>query len=518
VCRLLLFEPSRSNGFLQLVSNAGAQAQCAVEPLASQDLEAVLQEGMPEGVMLGVGPSVSDPIQVARRVRLAGNHAPVLFFGESESRLDAIRAELLRDPFACERCELLRADDPRLLARGLARAARQAGRTPAARALRSVARRPATPQPQVRDHFMASILDQANDAIMATDKRGRLLTWNAAAERVFGYSADEVLGQAIGMLDLDLGHSVRSAHSPCLSDMVGRVLRGRVAEQREVSCRRADGRGIDLTVGVAPVQDEQGQAVGLSIIARDNADQRRAAEALREANRQKDEFLAIMSHELRTPLTSIIGYTDMLLRGLGGPLEPRSERYVGNVRTAGDRLLELVNGLLDFTRLEAGREHLSPRPTSLLELVRAAVERCRSAARAKHIHLVARLDRSADRVMGDPDKLEYVVQSYLTNALKFTPEKGRIHVQVAPDPEHADQVRVSVSDSGIGLRDDQLARVWERFYQADASLTRAYGGMGLGLSIARHLVLLHGGHVGADSPGPGHGSTFWMSLPRAAAT
>jgi signal transduction histidine kinase len=222
-----------------------------------------------------------------------------------------------------------------------------------------------------------------------------------------------------------------------------------------------------------------------------------------------------MSHELRTPLTSIIGYTDMLLRGLGGPLETRGTRYIGNVRTAGGRLLELVNGLLDFTRLEAGREHLEARPTSLLALVRLAVDRFAFTARAKGISVETQLDESADRVMADPDKLQHVLQSYLANALKFTPDGGRVTVAVGPDPVHADQVRVSVSDSGIGLRDDQLGRVWERFYQADASLTRAYGGMGLGLSIARHLVRLHGGHVGAESPGPGAGSTFWLSLPRA---
>jgi signal transduction histidine kinase len=271
-----------------------------------------------------------------------------------------------------------------------------------------------------------------------------------------------------------------------------------------------------VDVSIAPVRSPDGQLLGLSVIARDNSDRRRAAEALREANRQKDELLAIMSHELRTPLTSILGYTDMLLRGLSGPLGGKTARYVGNVRTAGDRLLELVNGLLDFTRLEAGREQIEARSISLHEVARTAVERAELNARAKGIRLELRLDPGADRVLADPEKLQHVLASYLANAIKFTPADGSVCVDVAPDPDEANEVRVRVSDSGIGLRNDQLARVWERFYQGDASLTRPYGGMGLGLSIARHLVQLHGGRVGVDSAGPGHGSTFWLSLPRPA--
>jgi signal transduction histidine kinase len=119
------------------------------------------------------------------------------------------------------------------------------------------------------------------------------------------------------------------------------------------------------------------------------------------------------------------------------------------------------------------------------------------------------------RIDGDEDKLVHVLRSYIGNALKFTPNDGWIAVYVGPDPELHECVRVSVVDSGIGMQHEQIARVWERFYQGDASLTRSYGGMGLGLSIARHLVLLHGGRVGVESAGPGQGSTFWFSLPLA---
>jgi two-component system, NarL family, sensor histidine kinase BarA len=235
---------------------------------------------------------------------------------------------------------------------------------------------------------------------------------------------------------------------------------------------------------------------------------------LRQANRQKDEFLAIMSHELRTPLTSILGYTDMLLRGLSGPLPPLTNKYIGNVRSAGDRLLELVNGLLDYTRLEAGVERLELQAVDLSRVVGQVVQHFQSQAKPKGIELRLAIAKGvAARIEADEEKLTHVLRSYIGNALKFTPDAGWVAVYVGPDPQTRDGVRVSVVDSGIGMADEQIKRVWERFYQGDASLTRPYGGMGLGLSIARHLVALHGGSVGAESAGPGHGSTFWFTLP-----
>ena len=489
----------------------------SVEPLGGGP-EALLDRNLPDSAVIGIGPGLhaGEPIQIARRVRRAGVRAPLIFFCDSESVLDATRAEVLRDPFAADCYELVRVDDPRLLSDGLSRVGLLLERTPRSEEVRAAPRAPAT-APGVSDHFLTNILSQANDAIMSTDPSGVLLTWNVAAERLFGYPPEQAIGQPIGLLDEPQGRPQADdgEAAPGMRAMAQRVLDTGNPEQTEASCRRADGSRVTVDVSIAPVRSPDGQLLGLSVIARDNSDQRRAAEALREANRQKDEFLAIMSHELRTPLTSILGYTDMLLRGLGGPLGTKTSRYVGNVRTAGDRLLELVNGLLDFTRLEAGREQIEAQPISLHEVVRTAVERADLNARAKGIRLALQLDPTADRVLADPEKLQHVLASYLANAIKFTPSEGSVCVEVTPDPDEPNEVRVQVSDSGIGLRNDQLARVWERFYQGDASLTRPYGGMGLGLSIARHLVQLHGGRVGVDSPGPGRGSTFWLSLPRA---
>jgi PAS domain S-box-containing protein len=337
-----------------------------------------------------------------------------------------------------------------------------------------------------------------------------VIIWNAAAQRLFGFSAEAAIGRRADFLDAPAG-----ADSP---NQIGTILRDVLVsgepQHAHVTCLGASGQRVDVALSVAPIRDARGAVLGVSAIAHDDAEYHRVEEALREANRQKDEFLAIMSHELRTPLTSILGYTDMLLRGLSGPLPPLTNRYIGNVRSAGDRLLELVNGLLDYTRLEAGVERLDARPVDLSRIVGQVVEHFQAQARAKDIELRLAIARGVPaRIDADEAKLVHVLRSYIGNALKFTPNGGRVAVYVGPDPEVHNSVRVSVVDSGIGMHSDQIGRVWERFYQGDASLTRPYGGMGLGLSIARHLVTLHGGSVGAESRGPDRGSTFWFTLP-----
>jgi len=497
--RLLLVEPADSPQAAR-IARAAAQANLTVEPL-----EPSLRE-LPPGAIVGIGPSVADPLQAARDVRHLVHQALLVFFVASPASRHALHAALIRDPFVAERYELVEvSDDRRTLATRIAQVGARVD-VPRHRPMRR-ARRERPARAAVDDRYLAAIVAHADDAILSTDQNGRLLTWNAAAERLLGFPVEAVIGQTLGSLD--------TGDDGGLGQIGQSVLESRQPQHASVTCQHADGRTMGIAVSVAPVQDERGAFLGLSIVARDNAAHIRAEDALKDANRQKDEFLAIMSHELRTPLTSILGYTDMLQRGLGGPLAPRSNKYVSNVRAAGDRLLELVNGLLDYTRLEAGVERLDLREVDLAELVAHLSERFRDQAESKDIDLVISIDRSLGSVRGDPEKLEHVLRAYLGNALKFTPNGGRVQVDCLSDPDDPTHMRVSVADSGIGLRGDQLPQVWERFYQGDLSLTRPYGGMGLGLSIARHLVQLHSGHVGAESRGPDLGSTFWFSLPLA---
>jgi signal transduction histidine kinase len=436
--------------------------------------------------LIGVGPSVSDPLRVARQLRVNGPQALLLFFAAGKAARDSLKAELIRDPFLYPRFEIIELpdSDQQLTARIGKVVSRLQRRAHMRRTTRRGRGRKRLAQSAPAEPLLAHVLSQTRDAVLSTDLKGRPLTWNEPAARLFGLPSAP---------DAELMQLIQDVAS--------------TGEPRETELGE-----LRISAHAAPVRDADGNVVGVSVIARDDSEYERVQSALREANRQKDEFLAIMSHELRTPLTSILGYADMVLRGLSGPLAPMTTRYVSNVRLAGDRLLELVNGLLDYTRLEAGIERLELRRVDMARLVSQVIPACESTADAKQLEVSLAVHGGADTtVEADEERITHVFRSMLGNALKFTPAGGSIRVNVQPD-QHA--VRVSITDSGIGMQPDQIGRVWERFYQADASLTRPYGGMGLGLSIARHLVSLHGGRVGAESGGPDRGSTFWFSIPK----
>ena len=506
--RLLLLEP-RESPFAERIDLAAAEAGLSVSYLDSIDA------APPNATLIGVGPSVKDPLQVARRLRAAGAQPLLVFFTASASARVAVQAELVRDPFLYPRFELVELPDTArqlVLRMGqvVARVTRQLHAVPS-RGRRRTRARPSASQSRFAAKggaYLAHILAQSPDAILATDEAGRIEAWNEAAERLFGFKVDAVVGRTAAFL------GCADDQEP-LATIVQHVMASGEPYQAPVACVTAAGHAVKVAVSVAPIRDSQGRLIGASVIARDDSEFQRIHEALSEARRQKDEFLAIMSHELRTPLTSILGYTDMLLRGLSGPLAPLANKYLGNVRSAGDRLLELVNGLLDYTRLEAGAERLELREVDLSRVVGQAVQYVEGTARAKQVALEVATSRGFDpRVEGDEERLTHVVRSFLNNAVKFTPSGGWVRVNLEPDPDEPGSARVLIADSGIGIQSEQIGRVWERFYQGDASLTRPYGGMGLGLSIARHLVTLHGGTVGAESRGPDQGSTFWFSLPQ----
>jgi PAS domain S-box-containing protein len=508
--RLLLLEPHGST-YAQRIESAANEAGLSVAYLDSV-------ESVPaNAAVIGVGPSVLDPLQVARQLRAMAIQPLLVFFAASIAARSALQAELVRDPFLYPRFELIELpDNTRQLAsrmgKVVAQVKRQLHTAAASRRGRSRSRALGAPARALvnGEHFLAHVLAHTHDAIVSTDAAGRILTWNDAARDLFGFQPEAVIGRRLGVLD---------GSGNQLDEIARHVVASGEPQQARVSCSTSKGDTVHVAANVTPVRDRQGSVLGVSVIARDDSEYQRVQDALREANRQKDEFLAIMSHELRTPLTSILGYTDMLLRGLSGPLGPLTNKYLGNVRSAGDRLLELVNGLLDYTRLEAGADRLELQRVDVSRLVTQAVQHCEAAAQSKDINLKVSIGRGfAAHVQADEERLTHVMRNFLNNALKFTPDGGKVRVQVARDPHKLDAVRVSVADSGIGMREEQIGRVWERFYQGDSSLTKPYGGMGLGLSIARHLVALHGGTVGAHSRGPGRGSTFWFTLPQATGT
>jgi signal transduction histidine kinase len=250
-----------------------------------------------------------------------------------------------------------------------------------------------------------------------------------------------------------------------------------------------------------------------------------AVARLEELDKIKSNFLATVSHELRTPLTSVIGYSEMLLEGLAGPLNAEQREYVTTVMEKGEQLLGIITGILDISRIEAGGVSLDRQPFDPSETIVSALSTVAPTARRKRLSVEAELPPTLPKVLGDRDKVRQVVVNLLGNAVKFTPEGGRVQVRAevaplkrpgtaGPSTEEPRGVRIAVSDSGIGIPDEAMTRIFEPFFQVDNSSTREYGGTGLGLSIVRSFVHAHGGAVWVESR-PGTGSTFFVTFPLA---
>lgn len=266
---------------------------------------------------------------------------------------------------------------------------------------------------------------------------------------------------------------------------------------------------------------EEAMRVTFAELTEHNLRLERAVARLEELDRLKSNFLATMSHELRTPLTSVIGYAEMMVEGLAGPISPEQRDYLGTILGKADQLLTLITSVLDMSTLESAPLALERAPLALSELVASEVASIQPQAARRGIAI--QLDAAGPgAVVGDRRKLRQVVASLLSNAIKFTPERGRVQVAVTPGPlapgdaSAAPAIQLVVTDSGIGISRDQVAKIFEPFFQVDSSSTRAFGGTGLGLTLAKAYVEAHGGRIWVDTA-PGHGSTFTAALPAAPA-
>jgi PAS domain S-box-containing protein len=226
------------------------------------------------------------------------------------------------------------------------------------------------------------------------------------------------------------------------------------------------------------------------------------------ANSIKDEFLALLSHELRTPLTSILGWSDLLTKGKLD--EQASKRALDVIARNARAQRQLIDDLLDISRIITGKLRLNVQPVELAPIIETVVDGMRPAADARSIHLQASLDSLTSPVSGDPDRIQQIIWNLLTNAIKFTPQGGRVEVRLERTASH---VEIVIKDTGQGIDPEFLPHVFDRFRQSDSSSTRRHGGLGLGLSIVSQLVELHGGTVTATSPGKGAGTTFKVILP-----
>jgi len=369
-----------------------------------------------------------------------------------------------------------------------------------------------------RRRQMDALLDHSLDAVIVADREGRIVTWNPKAEQLFGWSRDEVLGQSLA--DTIVPPSLREAHRRGIAHYLatgeGPVLNRLI----ELSARRRDGTEIPVEIAITPVR--LGGAVIFSAFLRDISDRKRieaeratllareqAARAEAEAaNRAKDEFLTVLSHELRTPLNAVYGWARMLRsRQLD---EAASARALEAIDRNANAQVQLVDDLLDVSRVITGKMRLDVRPVDLPAVVDAALDAVRPAAEAKGIRLQSVLDPRSGPMTGDPNRLQQVVWNLLMNAVKFTAKGGQVQVHLQRVASH---VEIVVSDTGRGIAPDLLPFVFDRFRQQDSSSTRASTGLGLGLALVKHFVELHGGSVAAQSPGEGQGATFTVKLP-----
>jgi PAS domain S-box-containing protein len=365
--------------------------------------------------------------------------------------------------------------------------------------------------------LLHALMDNIPDAIYFKDTEGRFTRVNQHAP----YRGDHKPEEVIGKTDFDF---FVEEHARAAYEDEQQIIRtGRPVIDKEEREVYPDGSITWLSTTKVPIFDKTGRVIGLVGISRDITERKLAEEARIElareqasraeaeaANRLKDEFLATVSHELRTPLTAILGWGKMLSGGHVSE-DRRAEALETIVRNA-QAQAQLINDLLDVSRIITGKLRLEVRTVELAEVIEAAIAAVQPAASAKGIGLQAALDPRAGLVLGDPDRLQQVVWNLLSNAVKFTQRGGSVQVRLARGGPH---VEVAVSDTGQGIEPEFLPHVFERFRQADMGTTRRHGGLGLGLSIVRHLVELHGGTVSAESEGWGHGATFRVTLPSA---
>jgi len=368
------------------------------------------------------------------------------------------------------------------------------------------------PQPA---ELLAAIIASSEDAIASKTLQGIVTSWNAAAERLFGFTAEEMIGQPILRI-------IPPELYPEEDRILTEIRSGRRIERYETVRVRKDGTRVHISLTVSPILDSTGKIVGAAKIAHDItklrallADRELLLESERSARAQaermsrlKDEFLATLSHELRTPLNAIQGWTELIQHEGTKPenLARGLEAISRNVRIQA----KIVNDLLDMSRVVSGQVMLEVHPTSLQQVLGHAIDAVRPSADNKSIRIQTLIDAKIGPVRGDPTRLQQVIWNLLSNAVKFTPKGGRIKVILERVDSH---VEVTIEDTGIGIEPDFLPYVFDRFRQGDSGISRRHGGLGLGLSIVKSLVELHGGSVRAKSPGKDQGSTFSVALP-----
>ena len=372
------------------------------------------------------------------------------------------------------------------------------------------------------------LLEAAPDAIIEVDQEGRIFVLNQVTEKLFGYTREELLGQPVEML---VPEAARGHHAQHRANYKDHPATRPMGSTLKLEGQRKDGSRFPVEISLSPVKSEEGFRV--TAVIRDVTDRRRAEDHLRavqekfnqelaqrnqelaerneqieRANRLKSEFLASMSHELRTPLHTVIGFSELLEEQTQGPLNDKQKRFVDHIHRDSLHLLELINDILDLSKIESGRLELHPEVFDVSSLVEECLRSIRPQAVTKGLDIgigkVASLALEADRL-----RVKQVLMNLLSNAIKFTPSGGKIRVEAHLDGHFA---AITVTDTGIGIPNEEHESVFDKFYQVSATTKGVREGTGLGLAITRHLIEEHGGSISVKST-PGQGSAFTFTIP-----
>jgi len=359
----------------------------------------------------------------------------------------------------------------------------------------------------------AGIISSSAHLVIAIDAEYRIMIFNRAAEKALGYSAQEVVGRRAIPVFMDPAELLERARTLSAElgenvalgpEILTRVPLRDGLETRAWTFVRKDGSRFPTNVIITPLRDEQGVTAGFLGVIED-------VSSRHEVDRMKSEFTAVVSHELRTPLTSIRGSLGLILGAMAGSLPQKVRDLLEIAQSNSDRLVLLINDILDIEKFSAGQLRFDIATLSLGDVVRQAVESNEGYARKHHVSIALAAVDPAVQVEADPDRFVQVLTNLLSNAVKYSPAAGTVHVAAE---RTGDAVRVSVRDTGPGIPENFRARIFERFSQADASATREKGGTGLGLYIARRFIEQMQGRIGFDSE-TGKGATFWVELPAA---
>jgi PAS domain S-box-containing protein len=371
--------------------------------------------------------------------------------------------------------------------------------------------------------FDEAVMSSMGEGLFTVDSEGRVTFMNPAAQRLFGWTLEELIGNKMH----DATHHTRRDGSPFPAENCAglHVLHeGTTLSEFEDVFIRKDGTFFDVVYSSSPLRDDSGEITGLAVVFRDTSERKQAEKEraslltreqqaradAEEANRLKDEFLATLSHELRNPLNVVIGYAEILRRSD----ESRSHSFVvkaaNTIRRNALAQAQLVSDLLDLSRLQMGKVALNLQPVSLSTIISDAVETVRMETTASRISLNIDIDPEILVIEGDPVRLGQIAWNLLNNAVKFTSVDGEVRIILTQD---GDDARLVVEDNGQGISPEFLPHVFEIFRQADASSARRQGGMGIGLALVKQLAELHGGRVSAESKGVGAGARFSVWIP-----